>query len=193
MRFALAAILAFVAPQVSAQTQDEAQLIGQPLMYMKAGQVDGCGIRFLGAVMAGNLREGKAIDGSVNIYGDGLGAVKAISYDITRMQPNAGADRRVIPLDRFWFKAPGEEATYPRDGQFHKTDDQGGRLYAVKMEGALDLLVAAVTDKVLTIGLKRSGESRERIYFGRVTMTDAEKDQVRSCLDDLIARLSKQR
>jgi hypothetical protein len=179
-----------VAPFAHAQVAEEANLTGQPLMYMKNGQVDGCGVRLIGIVVASNLKKAEAIDGSVNVTMDGYGTVKGLSYD---MIPGKAMERRNIPIERFWLKAPGSEATHPRDGQFHKTDDVGGRMYIVSVDAALQVLIAAVTDKTINVGLKRTPELRERIYFGRVEMTQGEKDQVLSCLDDLIVRLSKRR
>jgi hypothetical protein len=181
----------YVAPFAAAQTAVEAQLSGQPLMYMKDGKVDGCGIRLVGVVVLSTLKDGIALDASVNIYNTGVGVVKALSYDVTLGAGQAGSKHRTMAIDRFWLKSPSGEATHPQDGQFHKTDDGGGRLYTVTVEDALNLLLAAATGNVVTLGLKRSAESHERIYFGRAKMTEGEKNQVISCMDSLVARMSK--
>jgi hypothetical protein len=155
-------------------------------MYMKAGKVDACGIRVLGVTINADLATGLGVDGSINIYASGLSAVKGLSYDVKVGALKAGAKPRGVPLESFWFKAPGQDATHPIDGKFHDGEDIGSKLYVAKAETILEIYKAIIDGQALTIGVKRTQERSERIYFGRVKMSEEEHRQAITCLAELL-------
>src|SRR5687767_9454444 len=72
------------------QVAEEANISGQPLMYMKAGKVDGCGIRFIAVLLDPALRTGRGVDGSINVWAVGGAAVKGLTYDLDVAAMQAG-------------------------------------------------------------------------------------------------------
>jgi hypothetical protein len=55
-----------------------------------------------------------------------------------------------------------------------------------KAETILEIYKAIIDGQVLTIGVKRTQERGERIYFGRVKMSDEEHRQAIACLVELL-------
>jgi hypothetical protein len=154
-------------------------------MYMKSGKVDGCGIRFIAVLIDPTLRGGRGVDGSINLWASGAAVVKGLSYDIDVAAMRSGTKAKRAQVERFWLKAPGQPATNPADGRFHNSDDEGAKLYGVKFDEGFELYKAAFEGALITIGVKRSNERGERLYFGKVDMSDGEKAQALSCLSEL--------
>ena len=125
------------------QAAEEAQITGQPLMYMKSGKVDGCGIRFIAVLIDPTLRGGRGVDGSINLWASGAAVVKGLSYDIDVAAMRSGTKAKRAQVERFWLKAPGQPATNPADGRFHNSDDEGAKLYGVKFDEGFELYKAA--------------------------------------------------
>ena len=83
----------FGAYGLHAQNLIEAQILGQPLVYMKAGKLDGCGIRLIVVDMPVSLKDNNPIpvwDLSFNMYLPGRGAVKIGSYNVSAAEMRIG-------------------------------------------------------------------------------------------------------
>jgi hypothetical protein len=114
-----------------------------------------------------------------------MGAVKGLSYDVDVAAMRAGSKPRAAQLERFWIKAPEANATHPEDGRFHDSEDVGGKIYSVSFEAGLAIYKAIFDGASIAIGLKRIEERGDRIYFGKVDMSEAEKQQAIGCLVEL--------
>lgn len=181
----LTAFLIFLPAMGIAQALEEASIEGQPLVYMKDGKADGCGIRLISirSDPAGNT--GTAWDVSFNFWRSGLATVKGLSYNIDVRAVSAGKKPTNASLAQFWIKAPATIATRPLDNKFHPGEDPGSIIYAVPLDTAIDLFKATVDKQRLTVGIRRTGERGERLYFGEVALTKAEREQVLQCISDV--------
>jgi hypothetical protein len=184
-RAAGVAIAVAIPGAVLSQAAEEAQITGQPLVYVKAGKLEGCGVRFVAALIGPNLKTGRGFDASVNVWTGGPAAVKALSYNVDVGAINAGSKPKASPLESFWIRAPGHQPTRPVDGYFRDSEDVGGKIYGVSFDMALPIFKAVFEEGPLMFGLQRKGERGERIYFGTIKMSDAERDQTLKCLLDL--------
>jgi hypothetical protein len=123
-------------------------------------------------------------DVSFNLYRNGLGMVKALTYDL-RMEELAAGKRPVgVPISGAWIKSPGAPATQPLK-EVGPGDDPGSIIYATSQESMFSLFAGIVEDSGLMVGIKRSGQSNERIYSGKVAIQPADLKQIRDCLNEL--------
>src|SRR5688572_21265738 len=79
----------------------QAQIEGQPLVYVREGAVNGCGVRLFGG-QAGTVGAVPYFDVSFNLWRNGAGIVKAMSYDL-RVEELAAGKRPVgLPISSAW-------------------------------------------------------------------------------------------
>ena len=171
----------------------EARLDGQPLVYMRDGAVDACGIRIVVVDVPAAFNQASLItayDVSFNIKSSGHAVVNAGSTDATLSDYETGnKDRRkAIAPQGFWFKAPGAKATAPvekMNGRMLAGADPGTVLYVAELDSVNALFSAHRARKPISMGVTRPGMRTERIFSGRINMSDSERQQVSSCLDQL--------
>lgn len=181
-----AAALAATSLSAFAQSMEEAQISAQPLVYMKQGKLEGCGIRFIGVLLAPNLKTGRGLDTSVNIWTTGMAAAKGLSYDIDVAALRAGGKTNRAPINSFWIKAPDSNATSPLEGRINDSDDAGGKIYLIAFDSALPIFRAVIEEKSLMFGVGRQNETGEKIYFGVAKLSKAELEQITQCLREMV-------
>jgi hypothetical protein len=172
-----------------AQVVEEANISGQPLMYVKAGKVDGCGIRLISVLSDPSGRSAKSFDVSLNFWADGRAGLKGLAYDIDIATLKAGGRPANVALHSFWMKAEGKDAPQPYDGRVGDTEDPGGKIYGIEFAKALELYDGVLGRQPFTVGVRRITERTERIYVGRVNFDEKERAQSLSCLRELTQRL----
>jgi hypothetical protein len=169
------------------QNADETRIDGQPLIYVKDGHIHGCGVRFIGFQL-GTDSIARSWDISVNFYADGFAAVKGMSYELDARRLGTSDPPRVMPIQSAWVKAPNEPAPQPLSGA-HDGEDSGSKIYAVSFDAAVKVFLATIAQEEMMLGIRRKGENGERIAFGRVNLSEAERRQLDQCVRELLTEI----
>ena len=169
----------------TAQSVHPVAMAGQPLVYIKDGNIHSCGIRVMG-VEVSNLAVISTIDMSFNLEKSGQGLVKFASGDGDIIK---GKPAKRNKLSGAWIKAPGDKATTPKS-KVIPGEDGFSILYLTDVRSVIGLFEAQEAGKPLNIGIKKLGESHEKIYAGVAKMDDKEQQQVRQCIRELLSGLS---
>jgi hypothetical protein len=179
--------LASCAVPAFAQNVITVPMMGQPLVYMKDGAVQGCGVRVLivdaPPTAAVTARTVPIWDTSFNISLPGYATIKAGSLDVPiaeiRAGRFAGAGRPVEPTV-FWFKAKGTSATKPVAPQAKviKGEDPGTILYVADVASVLPLFSASNKRESILVGTRWPGGKSDRIFSGTIEMSPKEFEQV---------------
>ena len=185
--FATCAALFCHLPQ--AGTIEQAVLLAEPQMQIKAGAVDGCGFRIKG-MPQGSAGTGSVVmfDTSFNLYATGMSLLKGGAVQVSMRQGKAGPPVN-RPIQSFWFMAPDRKPTTPMGGKFVAAETPGYLLYGVPVDALVGLFGAVMESSTLTVGVRIKGESIDRIYAGAVNASDADKQQSHQCMDQLLKRM----
>lgn len=158
---------------------------GQPLMYMKDGAVNGCGLRIIG----GNPSQTSAIvnmfDVSINVYRSEGAMVKIVSYSTTVAELQTNKPPKTIKVKSGWLKTPGEKATDPGVNPAVSGDDPNSILYRTSIDSAISIFTAYARQQPISVGIFRAADTSERVYYGRINMSSQEMEQHRSCIQEL--------
>lgn len=166
-----------------AQNMLAAEMTGQPLQYMRDGEISGCGLRIIaGRPLGGGRFEISEI--SVNFYATGATLLKAIAYDTTPINASAGALPATVKVTDAWIKAEGSKAATPI-GKSVTGDDKNTLMFATDMDSALAVLAAQNQGKTVQLSVRRTGSSHDSILFGKVTLEPSERQQLAQCLKAL--------
>lgn len=192
-RVAVAAALLAAVGTASAGGMLEASISGQTLQYLDAGQVNGCGLRFVGIVVPNGLRETEGFDVSVNVSLPGIGMVKGGRFTVTTqdlLQRKPGKATRERP-SALWLRAMGHKATQPHEGKIYPSQDTAGSsIYATDgLADALALFNAVSQQETIQVGIMLRGETVERVYYGMPEVSPGDLHQLASCMDELTKRL----
>jgi hypothetical protein len=162
----------------------DVQIDATPLQYMKDGNINACGIRY---IAVREISDGKleAIDGSLNVNARGVGLVKGMAHIFSGSQPNL--KRTQIPIDKFWFKGKGSAATNPlRPPQ--PGDDKFSLLYIADLDSSI---AALNPDAVLQIGYRAKGSGYETIISGIPKMSKEGREQYSNCMSELASNMDR--
>jgi len=188
-RVAALVLLLAIALPLRAQNVLQVRIEGQPLVYVKAGKVTGCGVRMYGGSETGMPGMMKWFDVSANFNVSGPSLVKALAYDISLKDVASGKSMKNAPVKAAWLKADGADGTSPVGGRVVPSDDKGGILYAADDELVAQILIASLKGRTVMVGIRRSDENRERIYAGVPELSDDDKTRLAQCMQDGIRQL----
>jgi hypothetical protein len=188
--FFFSLLLISLQPVVWAQNAREADFTGQPLIYAKDGALSACGVRFV--AIESPLSNDKSVsiaDGSLQLYAnDGYMIFKLLAYQ--HKWPYVDTDRsKVLVVERGWLRAKGRlPTTAAADGKLlETTEPKGGVMYRTSnLVNDFGLLAAMASGEVVEVGLRLKGEVGERVLFGKIKLTDAEREQFFACTDDML-------
>lgn len=186
VRFVVAPLLAGFGV-ANAQPMLEVEAFGQVLTYTRSGTVEGCGIRAVGVVTPtpGQARF-KSFDVSANVWKSGVAVVKLIGEETpvnAARDPAAGVRLR---LHDGWLRADGGEPLAAQSGQFKESSsDKLAYLFPVDMESAFRFIVAVGGGTRFQLGVRWLAES-EWIYFATLKLKDSEREQLSSCIRDML-------
>ncbi len=177
-----------------AQNVETMEFQSQPLMYMKEGNVQGCGVRLVGVRPPPAISSEKAnwqvIDVSFNLSLPGMATIKLSSYDSTPSELKANVKPRMVYVERGWLKAPSAVGTNPMPGtNYFRGEDPNAVLYVTSVDSVLSLFKAQAENQTIHIGIRRKGENFERIFAGKLTFNETDASQSSQCFSDLISRL----
>lgn len=112
--------------------------IGQPLMNLRDGVIQYCGVRFVGYETPANLSNPKEnlwfTDASFMFDRSGVGMVKAILSKITVDGVYKNLKPDIQTYKTFWIKVAGIDATKPIKGNAEDGETKGSKIYALQME-----------------------------------------------------------
>jgi len=191
---ALALSLLAAATVGCSETVVEARLDGQPLVYLKDGIVDGCGVRVIVVELPSNRSAPiTAYDASFNIKAPGRGIITAQTADATLADFESGKPerRKAIPPESFWFKALGGKATAPDDrtaGKMLAGDEAGSVVYLSDVGPVMALFTSQAARKPIQMGVKRPGAAAEKIFSGTIEMSDGDRARIAACVAELSRR-----
>ncbi len=184
VRSLLMMLLGLAASGTIAGPVTEVMMSGQPLQYTKDGRITGCGVRIVAVAEPPTIPGTfEMLDVSFNVADPGIGLVKGGASSVTYkdLQNRKKGPPRAIRT--IWIKRPGKTATQPLDGRYRSSPtDKGALLYGTDLGVATDLMDAVMeADAEVQIGLTRVGEDLERIYYGKVKLSDSERKQLIAC------------
>lgn len=156
---------------------------GQPLVYTDAGKPTGCGIRVLGIVdPVARQREFRSFDISANMYGTGIALGKVIGEIQSLASPDPHSGRRQV-LHGAWFRSEGDDPVTPVGNSFRPSSgDKGAYLFQASVSSATDFMLAVIKRKPIQVGI-RWEKDKEAIYAGAVELSEDERQQVLSCIE----------
>ncbi|MDZ4125797.1 MAG: hypothetical protein U1E02_16710 [Hydrogenophaga sp.] len=189
MSWLLALLALFsVVPVARAQALHEADLAGSALIFSKDGVFASCGYRIVG--------------GSNDATAGGRRFVEAILV-ITRngptirlkgsLLPNGSRHlKNLIPVENHggWIKAPGKTPAAPLKDLPEGTATPPAGIHLVDPDGAVHVVDAIAKGVPIQIGVKWTPKV-ETIYFGKVTIKDAQVDQFYQCIAEVSADMHR--
>lgn len=188
-RLVAAAMLLTLGLPAHAQNVIQVQIEGQPLVYVSAGKVTGCGVRMYGGTETGVPGKLKWFDVSANFNITGPSLVKALAYDVSLKEVASGKGMKNAPVKGAWLKVDGADGTSPIGGRIVSAEDKGGIIYAADDELVAQVIGTVLAGQTVMIGVRRSDENRERIYAGVPLLTDSDKARLMQCMQDGIRQL----
>lgn len=180
-------IIACIAFNAHAQPVDVSDMTGQPLMYMKDGVVHGCGLRIMGGTEKAD-GEFRMFDVSLSVYAAGVTILKAVSYDVTPAEAKSNKPARRVNVVSAWVKAPNEPATKPI-GAVRQSESEVALLYTTQVDALVAVLKAQSQGAPMNVGIRRLGESAERIQSGPIALSSEERKQLSQCISELRSQI----
>lgn len=183
-------IFLMYATTIHAQNVVEVEFQGQPLMYMKDGKLDGCGVRLVGINASPSPTAiWQIIDISFNIMAPGMATVKLSTHNTTMAAMKSGAKPSYLYVERGWIKAENKNATTPLPGStFIRGEDKNSVLYVTSVESIFELFNAEQDRQQIYVGIRRRGDTFESIYSGRLALSPQESGEVGKCLKEFLSR-----
>jgi len=174
--------LCIAVPSVSAQMMVEAMLTGQVLTTTKQGKVNACGVRVVGIPQSTTGKTVRMFDGSLNLLENGYGIGKIVVSEGPLLPPDPSKMKPMKVLG-VWLKAQGKTPAAPIKDLI-PGETPMSVLFITDFEPTLNTINAMVFNEPIQIGIKTQ-TGLETIYFGRLTLTNPERDQFMVCLEEL--------
>lgn len=171
-----------ITQSIGAQMMVETMMKGQVLTTTKQGKVGACGIRIVGIPLAATGKTVRMFDGSLNLLSNGNGLGKIIVSEGPLLPPDPSKMMPVKVLG-VWMKAQGKDAAAPVTDLIPGETPMSA-LFVSRFQPTLDTLHAMGLKELVQVGIKISA-GVETIYFGRVELSDAEREQFYDCLAEL--------
>eukprot|EP00952_Eustigmatos_sp_NYUAD-ZCMA_P006699 28718-Eustigmatos_ZCMA.PRE.1 len=113
-----------------------AEFGGQPLIYQKDGQVNGCGVRIFGLTKYASPREVvHVIDSSMVFYASGMSLLKAgVGTTTGEAITTQKLSLKPIRISNFWMRRAGDNPPAPLNGKVLRSPEEPNfLLYAIPM------------------------------------------------------------
>lgn len=172
---------------------EPANFEGQPVVSLKSGNINGCGFRIVGAkIDLNSLKKSFGIDFSFNFYDSGIGIVKGGIRELKLNNKKEVDMGQAIPIKTFWIKAKSQKATNPIGQIISKgINPTNYLLYESDPESIANLFNSISKKDEIMVGYRFSNEDIDRIFNGKVEITDGEITQVENCMQELIKNSEK--
>lgn len=167
---------------------------GQPLMNLKEGAVDSCGVRFVGFTSPANPSNKEeqlwVSDASFMLVRGGVGIVKAVLSKTTVGNVNENKLETISQsFKTFWIKVDGEDSTKPINGDALDGETKGSKLYATKAVGLMRIYNAFVNKEPVQIGYKFNNDLSDLAFFGNISISGDEFNQINLCMNELLEKM----
>ena len=181
-------VAAFALHTAQAGTVEQATIVADPQMQVKDGAVQGCGYR-LKAIPSSfdGLSSVVILDTSFNFYSTGLGLLKGGALAFQAKGGTLG-QATTKQIESFWLKTATGRPTTPQR-KVIPAENKGYLLYSESIDTILNLFASVAEGVPITVGVRIKGESVDRIYTGRVNLSDQDKAQGDQCIEDLMKQL----
>jgi hypothetical protein len=173
----MAATALVLAGAASAQP-GPALMEAQPVLHVRDGQVQGCGLRLTGGEPG--KQASSWFDVSFNVFRRGLGLAQSIAYEIRRSEYEGDSRPKQVPVQSTWLKVSDGTA---RLGE--NTERRDTLVYMLLMEDVLALFEAVANGDPVTLGIKRWGQRADAVYTGAPHLSDDSRDRMSTCLAEL--------
>ena len=186
----LLALLALmtVAPVAKAQTLYEANLAGSALVFSNDGVFASCGYRIIGAPNETVPSGQRLLEVLLVIARNGP------SIRIKGFQMPAGTRdmKNLMPVETHggWIKTPGAKPAAPLKELPAGAVRPPPSIFLVDPEGAVAVVDAIARGFPIQIGVKWTPKI-ETIYFGRVSIKEAQVDQFYQCINEVSADIRR--
>lgn len=165
----------------------ESTFEAQTQMLIKEGKPQSCGLRVLTVQPTQASGVFTGVDGSFLVDATStFGLVKGVVY--TLKKTNIGANLLPVqqPLKLIWYRAPGKPATRPLgEKAFIRPETKGAKLYVTDRESVFALFDAILDSKPIQVGVSFTNGSQDRIYYGKVNLSEADATQLIECLSEM--------
>lgn len=177
------------APIAFPGTIEQAAVLAEPQMQVRAGAIQGCGYRLKGIPSSPDLRRPiLLLDASFNIYSEGFGLLKAGALQVDGQRVDA-AKTVVRPIVSFWLKVEGEKPIAAKGGKFIPAETVGYLLAGADVQVVVQLFEAVWDRRPIMVGVRIKGEGVDRIYSGVPQTTEHEKNEGLQCFTGLAKQM----
>ena len=184
MKYAIVSLAAgafLIASGVSAQSEPSGLMQAQPLLHVRNGQVQGCGLRLTGGEPG--KQASSWFDVSFNLFRSGPGLAQSIAYEIKRSEYAGDSRPTQVPVQSTWLKVHDGAA---RLGE--NTERRDTLVYTLLMDDVLALFEAVANGDPVTLGIKRWGQRTDVVYTGAPLISSDSRDRMSTCLAGLALR-----
>lgn len=169
----------------------EMSMKGQPLQYTKDGRIDGCGVGIVGTTTIDpQIKRVQVIDVSFNVAFPIVGIIKGGMLEATYAAVMAGniSSATKVRISNIWMKAPNGKPTRPVTGKpIQAESDKSNLMYATGASSMLPLVEAVREGHPIQVGFHIPADGLDRVFFGRVEMTQGESAQFADCMQQWLA------
>jgi hypothetical protein len=172
---------------------EQVQFEAQPAVYLKNGEINGCGYRILGSNFSSNKSaKSYGIDFSFNAYSEGVGIVKGGLREFKVENANDIKPLQVLKIQNLWIKTKDSKATNPIGNIFSKNINPPNYiLYEADVSIVFNLIFSVFGSNEIMVGYRLDGEDIDRIFNGKVKLMDSEVKQIKDCMAELIKNSKK--
>jgi hypothetical protein len=176
--------LAFSFP-VAAGNVVNTQFKTQVLISQSNGKLNGCGVRFVGIQeITLNNQVVRVVDGSFNVYSEGIGITKAgMSTTNSNDVIKGNRSSTGVEIKSYWMRRVGGSINQSLDRKFSKSPDSKGFLIQpITVDSFLDLVQSVNSDKEFQIGVSHKIDNGEWVFAGKLTMGEVDSERLKDCL-----------
>lgn len=160
----------------------------QVLISQSKGKLNGCGVRFVGIqeITLSN-QVVRVIDGSFNVYSEGIGITKAgMSATNSNDVIKGNRSSTSTEIKSYWMRRAGGSVNQSVDDKFSKsTDTKGFLIQAITVDSFLDLVQSVNSDKEFQIGVSQKKDNSEWVFAGQLSMGEVDSGRLQDCLRTL--------
>jgi uncharacterized Zn-binding protein involved in type VI secretion len=160
----------------------------QVLISQSKGKLNGCGVRFVGIqdITLSN-QEVRVIDGSFNVYSEGISITKAgMSATNSNDVIKGNRSSTSTEIKSYWMRRAGGSVNQSVDDKFSKsTDTKGFLIQAITVDSFLDLVQSVNSGKEFQIGVSQKKDNSEWVFAGQLSMEAVDSGRLQDCLRTL--------
>lgn len=171
-----------VAPGIAAGAQSTGHIPMEalPVVHMRQGVVQGCGVRLTGGEP--DPAVSSWFDVSFNVFRRGFGLAQSIAYEMKPSGYEGEGRPATVPVQSTWLKAADEGNT--RRGE--NTERRESLVYRLLADDVLALFEAVASDRPITLGIRQWGQRADVVYTGTPDLSADSRRQIGACLAQLI-------